>query len=150
TYGHGVYQFFLNDQKANSGALRAVAGSDVWTGSISLAGNTYVSANGTQALQSNTPAAQLTVIGTISDLTTGASPQLTKLGAGDVVFTGANTYGGITEVQEGHLVVHNTNALGTTGVTQTQTLSVGPVTNVTLTGGVTGVAITNQGAGYTS
>jgi len=72
TTGHGAFQFFLDDQQANSGALRAVSGSDVWTGPIMLAGPTLVSANGTQALQSSTPAAQLTVIGTISDLTTGA------------------------------------------------------------------------------
>src|SRR5439155_15724665 len=34
------------------------------------------------------------------------------LGQGDVVLAGTNTYGGITEVKEGVLVVHNRNALG--------------------------------------
>src|SRR5262249_39078698 len=46
------------------------------------------------------------------DLTSAATAQLTKIGQGDVVLSGANTYGGVTEVQEGVLVVHHPNALG--------------------------------------
>src|SRR5690242_18977121 len=70
-YCRSMFQIFLDDVQANSGALRAVSGSTVCTGPIRLAGNpttpVTISANGTQALQNGIAAAQLNVIGTISD-----------------------------------------------------------------------------------
>ena len=47
------------------------------------------------------------------------------MAAGDVP-----TYGGTTIVQQGNLVVHNTNALGGTGADQTQTIDINPVTTI--------------------
>src|SRR5205807_1061862 len=105
------------DGKANAGALRAVSGSSIWTGPVLLVGdpinNTVtISANGTQALQNGTAAAQLNILGSISDLVPGSNPRLIKIGQGDVILSGANTYGGVTEVKQGALIVHNPDALG--------------------------------------
>ena len=49
TYGRSMYQFYLNDVKADSGALRAVSGNNVWTGPIRLAADTVITVNGSQA-----------------------------------------------------------------------------------------------------
>jgi autotransporter-associated beta strand protein len=112
TYGRSMYQFFLNNVPANSGVFRATSGTPEWTGPVKLAGNTWVAANGTQSVQNGFSLTQLTILGIISDLTAGGNYQLTKIGNGDVIFSGANTYGGLTEVQQGNLVVHNPQALG--------------------------------------
>ncbi len=117
TYGRSMYSLTLNDVKANAGALRAVSGSSVWAGPVLLVGDpvgnvVQVGASGTQALQNGLAAAQLNIVGTISDLTQGGNARLVKVGQGDVILSGANTYGGVTEVKEGALVVHNPDALG--------------------------------------
>ena len=62
-----------------------------------------------------TPAAPMDIIGSVSDLTPGSNPTLVKIGGGNVVLSGANSYGGKTDVQEGALVVHNPQALGASG-----------------------------------
>src|SRR5207248_866533 len=112
TYGRSIYQFYLSDVPANSGGLRAVSGQSVWTGQVQLSGPTSLAAGGTQTIQNGLSAGQLTIVGTISDLVPGANNRLTKIGQGDVVLSGANTYGGVTEIKEGVLVVHNRQALG--------------------------------------
>ncbi|MDW8244843.1 MAG: hypothetical protein RMJ88_16695, partial [Thermogemmata sp.] len=47
TYGRGVYQFFLDDVLANSGALRVMSGSSAWTGPVRLTGPTTIMVGGT-------------------------------------------------------------------------------------------------------
>jgi autotransporter-associated beta strand protein len=112
TYGRGVYQTWLNKSQANAGVLRAVTGSAVWTGPVYLAGPTLLNADGSPLVRAGAPNAQLNIVGTISDVTPGANYSLTKIGGGAITFSGANTYGGLTTVQQGALVVHNIQALG--------------------------------------
>jgi autotransporter-associated beta strand protein len=112
THGRGLYQFILADVSANGGALRAASGQSVWTGPVQLAGPTTIAAAGVQDLQSGASAASLTLLGTVSDQTPGGNFRLTKTGQGDVILAGSNTYGGVTEIQQGVLVVHNAQALG--------------------------------------
>ncbi len=117
THGRSLYQFTLDNLQPNSGALSAVSGSSVWAGPIMLAGdpvnNTVtINANGNQALPNGLSVAQLNLIGSITDLTPGSDPRLVKIGQGDVILGAANTYGGVTEVQQGQLVVQNPQALG--------------------------------------
>ena len=69
TYGRGSFQLLLSTAQANGGALSAVSGTSVWAGPVILAGPTTVSANGTQAIQNGPSVAQLTILGSISDLT---------------------------------------------------------------------------------
>jgi autotransporter-associated beta strand protein len=122
TYGRGVWQFYLDNTQADQGALRALSGQDIWTGPITLAGPTTISAAGSQALQNGLSGAQLTLRGSISDstlsATTTAANTLTKIGGGDVILQGINTYGGLTDVQQGNLVVQNPHALGASGANQ--------------------------------
>ena len=59
--------------------------------------------------QDGVTAASLTLAGVISD--GGNNATLLKTGGGDVILSGVNTYGGVTEVQQGQLVVGNSGAL---------------------------------------
>jgi autotransporter-associated beta strand protein len=119
SYGRSAYTIFLNFTQANAGAFNAVSGTGVWTGPVILSGATTIGAASTlgiagQALQIGSNTASLNIVGTISDQVPGANYRLTKKGFGDVIFSGASTYGGVTEVQQGALVVHNPQALGST------------------------------------
>jgi autotransporter-associated beta strand protein len=110
TYGRGVFQIYLDSQPAVSAAVRQVAGSAVWTGPVQLAGATTISSDGVQ----NVPGfsvTQLNIVGTISDAPGTSNNTLIKIGPGDLILSGANTYSGLTDVQAGNLVVHNPNAL---------------------------------------
>jgi large repetitive protein len=118
TYGGGVYELYIDDVQSLSGAIRAVSGQSSWTGPVQLVANTTISAEGTQAVQNGVSTASLTILGTISDATAGGDFTITKIGNGDVVFAGANTYGGLTIVQQGVLIVDNPTALGATGANQ--------------------------------
>ncbi len=126
TYGRGAFTAFLDDTTANGGALRAVSGNSSWTGKIELAGPTSIgaagSAAGSQIEQDGQTMASINLIGTISDApgtvlnADGSSPNtLTKVGEGDVILSGANTYAGLTEVTEGVLGVANPQGLGFAG-----------------------------------
>lgn len=110
TYGRGMYQMWLNDARADAGAIRVVSGSTVWAGDITMVGNTTIGVEGTQGLQNGISNAQLIVNGAI----TGAS-DLTKRGGGTLVLSGTNTYTGLTDIKEGVVVARNTSALGTSG-----------------------------------
>src|SRR5207253_134919 len=46
TYGRGLFQVWLNDALADSGAVRAVTGSSLWTGNVTLTGNVDLRAEG--------------------------------------------------------------------------------------------------------
>jgi autotransporter-associated beta strand protein len=118
TYGRGAYQIFLDTTTPSSvlpGALTVLSGSATWTGPIILAGNTTISARGTQVLQTvqtGIAQASLNIVGTISDLFPGANFTLTKAGLGNIILSGANTYGGDTVISQGVLIVNNPQALG--------------------------------------
>ena len=121
TFGRSVFQHFLGAQQTLGtpvdAAVVALSGSSIWTGPVFLAGEAgtnrvTVGAYGTQNLPNTIPSASLNFVGPISDLTPGSNPILAKVGLGDVIFSGANTYGGETRVEEGALVVDNAHALG--------------------------------------
>ncbi|MBM3994532.1 MAG: hypothetical protein FJ303_10335, partial [Planctomycetes bacterium] len=129
TYGRGAWQFTLDDNTLPNaptypGALRSVAGKNTWNGPIVLAGPTTISANGSQALQNGLSAASLNVFGIISDLTTTNANTLTKIGGGDVILSGPNTYAGVTDIQQGNLVVRDPSALGGAAIAGVQAISV--------------------------
>jgi autotransporter-associated beta strand protein len=102
------------------GALRASSGSSVWAGPIQLVGGgnapitneVVIAAAGSQSVQNGISAAQIDIRGQISDLVPGSNPLLAKFGHGNVILSGANTYGGVTEVKEGVLTVNNPLGLG--------------------------------------
>src|SRR5262249_61123115 len=54
----------------------------------------------------------LNILGSIGDDKPGANRRVNKLGPGEIVFSGANTYFGLTDIKEGTLVAHNPMALG--------------------------------------
>ena len=117
TFGRGAYILYLDDGLADAGALRAVSGSSILTGPVILAGdpvtNTVtISATGTQTLQNGVAAAQLQLMGPMSDAIAGSHPTLVKTGVGNLVLAGSNTYGGETVIQQGVLIVDNPQALG--------------------------------------
>ncbi len=101
TYGRSVYDIWLDPAAANAGGLRSISGSAVWTGNITLTGNLTLGAE---------PGSSLTVVGSISDNSNNFG--LTKIGLGKVILAGSNTYGGVTDVQEGVLATRNPKALG--------------------------------------
>lgn len=102
TYGRGLFQVWLDDSRDNGGAIRAVTGSSLWTGDVTLQGTTDLRAE---------IDAQVQFSGTIAD-DAGGPFTINKMGAGRIVFSGANTYTGLTDVQEGSLNVRNVDALG--------------------------------------
>ncbi len=114
TYGRGVYQFFLDNVQINNGALLSVSGSPIWEGNVILTGNTTLNSGGTQILQNGTSTTQLTVSGNIGDVTDAAGYQITKIGQGNLILSGANTYSGLTVIQAGVITVRNPAALGAT------------------------------------
>jgi autotransporter-associated beta strand protein len=139
TYGRGQFTMYVDMTQANDGGMGDVGGGGVWTGPVILAGSTSIGAGTTQGLpaqvlQNGSNFPQLNIVGTISDLTPGSNPYVTKIGVGNVTFSGANTYGGTTEVQQGALIVNNPQALGSTGVPEVQLLTLSqPATQLTLT-----------------
>jgi autotransporter-associated beta strand protein len=112
TYGRGVYQFYLDDVLADSGALRVQSGSSVWSGPIRLAGPTTISVGGPAVPGRGASLPRLDIVGVVSDATSGGNYQLTKTGTGDLVLSAPNTYGGVTDIQAGTLTVNHPQALG--------------------------------------
>ncbi|HET6573645.1 MAG TPA: MBG domain-containing protein [Fimbriiglobus sp.] len=119
SYGRGMFQLFLPNTEASSGAIRAASGSSVWTGPVTLVGDTALGAAGTQQIQNGIAAASLNIIGVVSDSPVGGNFVLRKIGRGTVTLSGSNTFGGKALVEEGVLQVNNPRALGspTTGNT---------------------------------
>jgi autotransporter-associated beta strand protein len=111
SYGRSAFQFYLDDVQADSGALRASSGHSSWTGPVRLGGPTTISVGGTQDLN-GAAAATLDLVGVVSDKSSG-NFTLTKDGGGTLILSGANTYGGFTDVVSGVLGSNNPDALGT-------------------------------------
>jgi autotransporter-associated beta strand protein len=114
TYGRSAFQILLNGTQANAGGLNVVSGQAVWTGNIVLAGDTFIGAEGTQQIHNGIATASLNILGSISDLPGTTNNKLTKIGLGNVILSGANTYSGLTEVAQGNLIANNPQALGGT------------------------------------
>lgn len=96
---------------SSGGAFTAVSGTSTWTGPVILAGDAAFGADGTQHLHNGVSAAQVSIPGTISDVSPSSNFKVTKVGDGTVVFAGANLYAGRTEVQQGVLDINNALAL---------------------------------------
>lgn len=108
---------------AGTGALRNISGDNDYSGEITLAGNTLISADAGSLTLSDAgtlagPAFSLSVGGagnttieSILDLTTGS---LTKQGTGTLTLKGANLFSGAISVASGVLNLQNTTAAGTT------------------------------------
>jgi autotransporter-associated beta strand protein len=117
TYGRGVWSVPLSSTQVNAGAVITLSGSAQWAGPIVLTGATTISALGSQTLANDLSAAQLSITGTISDYSgTNGNALTVGTGTGDgtVIFSGANTYTGTTEVAHGVLRTNNLSALGST------------------------------------
>ncbi len=100
----------------NNGALLYLNGGAnndaTWSGAITLDSNTTF---GATSFVGNIPRVgtgegTLTIAGIISDNSTGHN--LTKEGTGEIIFTAANTYRGMTTINNGILDIQNSKALG--------------------------------------
>ena len=136
TSGSGVYQFYLDTPAANEGAFVATSGTDIWNGPVVLAGPSTISAIGNQNLQNAVAVTEFTLLGQISDSTYAASSTgsstLTKEGTGDVIISDANTYSGLTLINQGDVTVQNPLALGGGAIASSQELVLaGAVANST-------------------
>ncbi len=92
----------------NVASLANLAGSNIWTGNISMVGTTANDAVKYDAAGGST----LTISGVISEATN--AKVFAKTGTGTIVLSGANTYTGSTNVAAGTLIIANNNALGST------------------------------------
>ena len=112
TYGRGLFQLLLTGYEPSPGALRVISGNSLWSGPVTLTGNTTITADGTQEIQNGYAAASLNIQGAINDGTVGNNSTITKSGLGTITFSGSNVYGGQTLVQQGVLIANNPTALG--------------------------------------
>lgn len=131
TYGRGTYELFLDAQETAApstatstatpliGALVALSGQSIWSGPIILgndgSGSVTLGADGNPSLTNGISTAQLDVHGTISDATLNAPVTIDKIGTGNIVLSGANVYGGLTDIEQGVLIANNPQALGQAG-----------------------------------
>ena len=83
----------------------------VWTGNVVLTGNTTINSGGTQIYSTGQSDSGLTISGSISDLSAGADYTLSKIGAGVLTLAGADTYGGLTQIEQGAIQTQNAAAL---------------------------------------
>jgi autotransporter-associated beta strand protein len=112
TYGRGVFTLWLNEAEADAGALRVVSGSSIWTGDIFLRGDVKIGVDGSQEFRGVT-AASLNILGSIRDEDPLNPGNLVKTGGGTLTLSGANTYAGLTTIEEGVIIANNLQALGT-------------------------------------
>ena len=122
TYGRSVFELFLDGQQTAAvpvtAAVVAASGESEWTGPITLVGTTanpvVLGADGNSAVQDPLSTAELNFLGIISDQTANSDPALVKTGLGFIELSGPNTYGGVTDIEEGALIANNPEALGDT------------------------------------
>jgi autotransporter-associated beta strand protein len=133
-----------NEAVTLNGTGVGAAGALTGTGAASLAGN--VTLNTASTVGVTAAADTLTLSGAVS-----GGVALTKVGAGTLTLSGANTYTGATNVNAGTLVASNAAALGTTAAGTTvaagATLN---INNVAIGAEATTLNGTLQGAGTAS
>ena len=86
-----------------TGALESVSGTNAWTGNVALAANSTIAVD----------AGSFTISGVIS----GTGSSLTKVGAGALTLTKANTFTGGASINSGTLTIDHKSGLGTGTVT---------------------------------
>jgi large repetitive protein len=97
---------------SNGGALLSGAGTGAaWAGNIELDSDSTIGASANSMMH---------ITGVISD--TGAGHNLTKEGTGQLFLDAANTYRGLTTINDGILTVENGSALGAGGSAQSGTV----------------------------
>src|SRR5262249_5827143 len=101
----------VNFPTADIGALTNVQGNNIWAGPVTL-GSPAPTVVGFASIGA-APSTILTISGVISS--PNQAYTLNKVDTGKVVLNNANTYTGVTNVQEGILNVRDSNALGATG-----------------------------------
>ncbi len=109
TFGRGVFTIRLNPQDIQPGAIRVVSGTSVWTGPITLVGDTTLATQGSSGLADTKWSAQLTVLGAIS-----GSANITKEGSGKLILAGPNTFAGNISIANGTIKTRHNSALGST------------------------------------
>ena len=138
-----------------TGAVRNISGNNIWTGAVTLAGNTTVGSDAGLLTFSGTITngiRTLTVTGAgdtaISGVIGNGSGGVTKTGTGTLTLSGANTFTGGTTISAGVLNIQNNSALGTagTGTTVAAGSALQLQNNIT----VTGEALTLNGTGIAS
>ncbi len=116
-----------------TGALESVSGNNSYAGPVSLGGNSTISSD----------SGDLTLSGAIGDGGNGYS--LTTTGTGAITLSGANTFSGATNINEGIVSYQNGTAFGTNSPI---TISSGATAQVQggITGGSQALAISGSGA----
>lgn len=123
TYGRSVYRLFLDAANTTnygtsvSASVLAVSGKAIWAGPVIVTGDpttgeAWFGSDGAQNLPNGLSAAQVEFRGPMVDLDPTNPATIVKVGPGDVIFSGPNTYLGMTKIREGVLVVDNLQALG--------------------------------------
>ncbi|MCA9051658.1 MAG: autotransporter-associated beta strand repeat-containing protein, partial [Planctomycetaceae bacterium] len=103
----------------NVGSLALSANANVTAADIEVGGTVDVGANNLTLTQTGT-ASSGNVLGIIS-----GSGNITKAGAGNVLFVAANTYTGVTSVSAGELWISNSSGLGDSGAGSGTTVATG-------------------------
>lgn len=112
-------------------AINNIAGKSLFAGPIELSVN--AGAGGPNADFGAVKDSELTLSGVIREL--GKGQKLSKVDAGIIILSGANTYTGGTEVKAGTLVAQNNGALGTPAASASSQVDVGAM--LSLRGGIT-------------
>jgi autotransporter-associated beta strand protein len=102
SFGCGL-QLYGADNGEGLGALRMEKPGDIWSGSVTLLGNSSIGNN------DSGHTAGSSISGTISQ--SGGSFGLAKVGGGRITLAGTNTYSGVTTISAGNLVLANTLAV---------------------------------------
>jgi fibronectin-binding autotransporter adhesin len=109
----------------NTGAMRNIAGDNAFGGPITLTANSRIDSNSGTLTLNNASAITASNFGlnvggpgnvTISGAIATGSGYLTRDGGGTLTLSGTNTYTGLTDVQNGRIVVGSATAFGASGI----------------------------------
>ncbi|MFO1484003.1 MAG: autotransporter-associated beta strand repeat-containing protein [Verrucomicrobiaceae bacterium] len=106
----GAFLFTQNSAAANSSAHSVILGG--FDDGVQVGGNEYIFYVVNPSSATTTPTLSVTVSSPLN--TSGAS--VTKSGRGTLEFTGVNTYTGGTTVNEGTLLIHDNDNIGSGGI----------------------------------